>query len=87
MKTFIAITAVVASLASASAAFALEPTNGSAAPVQSSNNDIDGTVVGSITPVSGSYADRAHIDSGNLNAVYGFNSGRGLTVGTPSNAE
>ena len=86
MKTLIAITAVVASLAGASTAFALEPTNGSAAPVQSSDN-VDRTVVGSITPVSGSYADRAHVDSGNLNAVYGFNSGRGLTVGSPSNAE
>ncbi|MBW8298971.1 MAG: hypothetical protein K0M60_05165 [Hydrogenophaga sp.] len=86
MKTLIAITAVVASLAGASAAFALEPTNGSAAPVQSSGN-IDRTVVGSITPVTGAQADRARLDSGNLNAVYGFNSGRGVTVGSPSHDE
>ncbi|MBW8298973.1 MAG: hypothetical protein K0M60_05175 [Hydrogenophaga sp.] len=81
MKTLIAITAVVASLAGASAAFAFEPTNGSAAPVQSSGN-IDRTVVGSITQESSAKAD-----SGNLNAVYGFNSGRGVTVGTPSHEE
>ena len=87
MKTFIAITAVVASLAGASTAFALEPTNGSAAPVQSSNSNIDRTVVGSITPMNGAQADRSQVDSGNLNAVYGFNSGRGVTVGTPSHQE
>ncbi|MBA3042233.1 MAG: hypothetical protein KJ670_16850 [Alphaproteobacteria bacterium] len=86
MKTFIAITAVVASLAGASTAFALEPTNGSAAPVQSSNSNIDRTVVGSITPM-GAQADRSQVDGSNLNAVYGFNSGRGVTVGTPSHAE
>ncbi|MBC7150206.1 MAG: hypothetical protein H5U22_12555 [Rhizobium sp.] len=86
MKTFIAITAVVASLAGASAAFALEPTNGSAAPVQSSDSNIDRTVVGSIIPM-GAQADRTQVDGSNLNVVYGFNSGRGVTVGTPSNAE
>ena len=83
MKTFIAITAVVASLAGASTAFALEPTNGSAAPVHSSGN-IDRTVVGSITPVMGAKTNRAPVDSGNLNVIYGFDSGRGVTVGTPS---
>ncbi|MBA3042232.1 MAG: hypothetical protein KJ670_16855 [Alphaproteobacteria bacterium] len=86
MKTFIAITAVVASLAGASTAFALEPTNGSAAPVQSSDSNIDRTVVGSIIPM-GAQADRSQVDSGNLNAVYGFNSGRGVTVGSPSHQE
>ena len=86
MKTIIAVTAVVASLAGASAAFALEPTNGSAVAIQADRN-IDRTVVGSITPVAADRADRLQIDSGNLNAVYGFNSGRGVTVGTRSSAE
>ena len=86
MKTIIAATAVIASLAGASAAFALEPTNGSAVATQADSN-IDRTVVGSIAPVADASAARTHIDSGNLNAVYGFDSGRGVTVGTRSSAE
>jgi len=82
MKTIIAATAVIASLAGASTAFAFEPTNGPRAEDTSSN--IDRTVVGSITPVMGAKTNRAPVDSGNLNVIYGFDSGRGVTVGTPS---
>jgi hypothetical protein len=86
MKNFIAITALISTLGGASAAFALEPTNGSAVAAQADRN-IDRTVVGSIAPLADAPADRSQIDSGNLNAVYGFDSGRGVTVGTRSSAE
>ena len=82
MKTLIAATAVIASLAGASAAFAFEPTNGPR--VEDTSNNIDRTVVGSITGETGTKPVRALVDSSNLNVVYGFDSGRGLKVGTSS---
>ena len=82
MKTIIAATAVIASLAGASTAFAFEPTNGPR--VEDTASNIDRTVVGSITGEASATSDRAPVDSNNLNVVYGFNSGRGVTVGTPS---
>ena len=82
MKNLIAATAVIASLAGASTAFAFEPTNGPRAEDTSSN--IDRTVVGSIVRDTDTKADRAPVDSSNLNVVYGFNSGRELKVGTSS---
>ncbi|MBW8282894.1 MAG: PepSY domain-containing protein [Rhizobium sp.] len=82
MKTIIAATAVIASLAGASAAFAFEPTNGPRAKEISTN--VDRTVVGSIIRDDGAKADRAPVDSSNLNVIYGFDSGRGLKVGTSS---
>ncbi len=82
MKNLIAATAVIASLAGASTAFAFEPTNGPRA--EDFSNDIDRTVVGSIIRDTGDKADRAPVNSSNLNVVYGFDSGRGVTVGTPS---
>jgi hypothetical protein len=84
MKTIVAATAVIASLAGASAAFALESTNRGGPNVEHSSGNIDHTVVGSITPATGAKANRAPVDSGNLNVIYGFDSGRGVTVGTPS---
>jgi len=82
MKTIIAATAVIASLAGASTAFAFEPTNGPRAEDTSSN--IDRTVVGSIIRDTDAKADRAPVDSSNLNVLYGFDSGRELKVGTSS---
>ncbi|MBW8320853.1 MAG: hypothetical protein K0M47_16320 [Rhizobium sp.] len=82
MKTIIAATAVIASHAGASAAFAFEPTNGPRAKEISTN--VDRTVVGSIIRDDGAKADRAPVDSSNLNVIYGFDSGRGLKVGTSS---
>jgi len=72
MKNLIAATAVIASLAGTTSAFALESGN------------IDRTVVGSIIRDTGAKADRAPVDSSNLNVIYGFDSGRGVTVGTSS---
>ena len=82
MKNLIAATAVIASLAGASTAFAFEPTNGPRAEDTSSN--IDRTVVGSIIRDTDAKADRAPVDSSNLNVLYGFDSGRELKVGTSS---
>ena len=82
MKIIIAATAVIASLAGASTAFAFEPTNGPR--VEDTSNNIDRTVVGSITGETSAKPVRAPLDSSNLNVVYGFDSGRGVTVGTPS---
>ena len=82
MKIIIAATAVIASLAGASTAFAFEPTNGPR--VEDTSNNIDRTVVGSITGETSAKPVRAPLDSSNLNFVYGFDSGRGVTVGTPS---
>ena len=82
MKNLIAATAVIASLAGASTAFAFEPTNGPS--VEDTSANVDRTVVGSIIRDTGDKADRAPVVSSNLNVVYGFNSGRGVTVGTPS---
>ncbi|MBV2185393.1 MAG: hypothetical protein KUL88_12750 [Rhizobium sp.] len=85
MKTIIAATAVIASLAGASTAFAFEPTNGPR--VEETSRNIDRTVVGSIIRDDGTKADRAPVDSSNLNVVYGFDPGRGVTVGTRSHQE
>ncbi|MBC7314195.1 MAG: hypothetical protein H5U11_17040 [Rhizobium sp.] len=82
MKNLIAATAVIASLAGASTAFAFEPTNGPS--VEDTSANIDRTVVGSIIRDTDAKADRAPVDSSNLNVVYGFNSGRELKVGTSS---
>ena len=82
MKTIIAATAVIASLAGASTAFAFEPTNGPR--VEESSSNIDRTVVGSITGETSAKPTRAPVDSSNLNVIYGFNSGRELKVGTSS---
>ncbi|MBW8282892.1 MAG: hypothetical protein K0M55_04760 [Rhizobium sp.] len=82
MKTLIAATAVIASLAGASTAFAFEPTNGPR--VEETSSNVDRTVVGSIFRDNGTKADRAPVDSSNLNVIYGFDSGRELKVGTPS---
>ena len=82
MKTIIAATAVIASLAGASTAFAFEPTNGPR--VEESSSNIDRTVVGSITGETSAKPARAPVDSSNLNVVYGFNSGREIKVGTSS---
>ena len=82
MKNLIAATAVIASLAGASTAFAFEPTNGPS--VEDTSANVDRTVVGSIIRDTDAKADRAPVDSSNLNVIYGFDSGRGVTVGTPS---
>jgi len=85
MKSIIAATAVIASLAGASTAFAFEPTNGPR--VEETSRNIDRTVVGSITGETSAMPARAPVDSSNLNVVYGFDSGRGVTVGTRSHQE
>ena len=84
MKTLIAATAVIASLAGASTAFAMESSGRSGPNVEHSSGNIDRTVVGSIIRDTGPKADRAPVDSSNLNVIYGFDSGRGLKVGTSS---
>ncbi|SSC73163.1 unnamed protein product [Ciceribacter sp. T2.26MG-112.2] len=84
MKNLIAATAVIASLAGTTSAFALESASRSGPNVEHSSGNIDRTVVGSIIRDTGAKADRAPVDSSNLNVIYGFDSGRGVTVGTPS---